>query len=32
VTFTYTSGSQFQYALSGRFAGTDTVQIVCQGH
>jgi collagen triple helix repeat protein len=33
VTFTYTSGSQFQYTLSGsKFAGTDTVQIVCQGH
>lgn len=33
VTFTYTSGSQFQYVLSGgKFAGNDTVQIVCQGH
>lgn len=33
VMFTYTSGSQFQYALSGgKFAGNDTVQIVCQGH
>jgi hypothetical protein len=33
VTFTYTSGSQFQYVLSGsKFAGTDRVQIVCQGH
>lgn len=33
VTFTYTSGSQFQYALSGsRSSSTDTVEIVCQGH
>lgn len=33
LTFTYSSGSQFQYALSGsKFAGTDTVEIVCQGH
>jgi hypothetical protein len=33
VTFTYTNGSQFQYVLSsGKFAGTDTVEIVCQGH
>ena len=33
VTFTYTSGSQFQYALSGsKAASNDTVEIVCQGH
>ena len=33
VTFTYTSGSQFAYALSsGRYASGDTVDIVCQGH
>lgn len=33
VTFTYSSGSQFQYALSGsRSAANDTVEIVCQGH
>jgi hypothetical protein len=33
VTFTYTSGSQFQYAFSGgRSAASDTVGIVCQGH
>jgi hypothetical protein len=32
VTFTYSSGSQFQYTLSGsKFAGTDTVEIVCEG-
>jgi hypothetical protein len=32
VTFTYSSGSQFLYALSGsKFAATDTVDIVCQG-
>jgi len=33
VTFTYSSGSQFLYALSGsRAASVDTVEIVCQGH
>jgi Collagen triple helix repeat (20 copies) len=34
VTFTYTSGSQLQYALGGfsRYAANDTVDIVCQGH
>ena len=33
VTFTYSSGSQFQYALSGsKSAAGDTVEIVCQGH
>ena len=33
VTFTYSSGSQFQYALSGsKSAASDTVEIVCQGH
>jgi Collagen triple helix repeat (20 copies) len=34
VTFTYTSGSQFQYALGGfnRYATNDTVDVVCQGH
>jgi hypothetical protein len=33
VTFTYRSGSQFVYTLSGsRSAATDTVEIVCQGH
>jgi hypothetical protein len=32
VTFTYTSGSQFKYALDGAGAGsTNTVDIVCQG-
>jgi collagen triple helix repeat protein len=33
VTFTYSSGSQFQYTLAGggSVAG-DTVDIVCQGH
>jgi hypothetical protein len=33
LTFTYTSASQFLYALSGsRSAASDTVEIVCQGH
>jgi hypothetical protein len=33
VTFSYSSGSQFLYALSGsRSSATDTVEIVCQGH
>jgi hypothetical protein len=33
VTFTYSSGSQFLYTLSGsRSASTDTVEIVCEGH
>jgi len=33
VTFTYSSGTQFLYALSGsRSASTDSVEIVCQGH
>jgi hypothetical protein len=33
VTFTYTSGSQFQYGVTGSKAvSTDTVEIVCQGH
>lgn len=33
VTFTYSSGTQFQYALSGsKSAGSDTIEIVCQGH
>jgi hypothetical protein len=33
VTFTYTSGSQFQYSLAGGGSVPgDTVDIVCQGH
>jgi hypothetical protein len=33
VTFTYSSGTQFMYTLTGsRSASTDTVDIVCQGH
>jgi hypothetical protein len=33
VTFTYTSGSQFLYTLSGsRSVASDTVEIVCEGH
>ena len=32
VTFTYSSGSQFRYVLSGsRSVANDTVDIVCQG-
>jgi hypothetical protein len=32
VTFTYSSGSQFMYALAGSKAvATDTIEIVCQG-
>ena len=33
VTFTYSSGSQFLYTLSGsRSVASDTVEIVCEGH
>jgi hypothetical protein len=33
VTFTYSSGSQFQYAVGGSHAvAGDTVDIVCEGH
>lgn len=31
VTFTYSSGSQFVYALSGHAAANDTIDIVCEG-